>query len=176
MNEINDITRSMGLTLKPVKCKSNSIPGGKAEAWTFAIGDVVLESLNDAPEKFLRSNITFKGKSKEIHDIFQLEGTIENIHKCMIWDEFKLKVLYSVCHPISEICTCWLSMNSADTQLEKLDHFHTNTIKAMLGLPSKGQPQLWSIAQTGLIFLPLACIWNHIHWLMPNAWLKPIVV
>ena len=110
MNEINDITRSMGLTLKPVKCKSNSIPGGKAEACTFAIGDVVLKSLNDAPEKFLRSNITFKGKSKEIHDIFQLEGTIENI--------------------------------SAGTQLEKLDHFHTNTIKAMLGLPSKGQPQL----------------------------------
>ena len=43
MNEIHDITQSMGLTLKPVKCKSISIRGGKAEACTFAIGDVILK-------------------------------------------------------------------------------------------------------------------------------------
>ena len=35
----------------------------------FAIGDVVLKSLKDAPEKFLDSNITYKGKFKDIHEI-----------------------------------------------------------------------------------------------------------
>ena len=58
MNEIHDITKSMGLTLKPVKCKSISIRSGRSDDCTFAIGDVVLKSLKDAPEKFLGSNIT----------------------------------------------------------------------------------------------------------------------
>ena len=78
MNEIHDITKSMGLTLKPVKCKSISIRSGKSDNCTFAIGDVVLKSLKDAPEKFLGSNITYKGKSKDIHEIVKnkLEGMV----------------------------------------------------------------------------------------------------
>ena len=111
MNEIHDITKSMGLTLKPVKCKSISIRGGKSDDCTFAIGDVVLKSLKDAPEKFLGSNFTYKGKSKDIHEIVnnKLEGMMENIKKCRIRDEFKLKE-YSQYAPYLWD-TCWLLMN-----------------------------------------------------------------
>ena len=99
MNEIHEITKSMGLTLKPVKCKSISIRSGKSDDCTFAIGDVVIKSLKDAPEKFLGSNITYKGRSKDIYDIVKnkLEGMMENIKKCFILD------IYSICHSIYEI-------------------------------------------------------------------------
>ena len=50
MNEIHDITKSMGLTFKPVKCKSISIRSGRSDDCTFAIGDVVLKSLKDVPK------------------------------------------------------------------------------------------------------------------------------
>ena len=83
MNEINDITKSIGLTLKPVKCKSISIHSGKSDDCTFAIRDVVLKSLTDAPEKFLGSNISYKGKSKDIHELVKnkLEGMMDDIKK-----------------------------------------------------------------------------------------------
>ena len=51
MNEIHSITKTMNLTLKPVKCKSISICSGRSKACTFSIGDNVLKSLKDAPEK-----------------------------------------------------------------------------------------------------------------------------
>ena len=138
MNEIHDITKSMGLTLKPVKCKSISIRSGRSDDCTFAIGDVVLKSLKDAPEKFLGSNITYKGKSKDIHEIVKnkLEGMMENIKKCCIRDEFKLKIYTQYATPSMRYMLTVHELT--DTQLEKLDHFHTNAIKGLLGLPSKG--------------------------------------
>ena len=36
-----------------------------------------------------------------------------------------------------------------DTQLEKLDHFHTNAIKGLLGFPSKG-PVIHSLDGLGI--------------------------
>ena len=71
MNEIHSITKTMNLTLKPVKCKSISICSGRSKACTFSIGDNVLKSLKDAPEKFLGCNITYSGKSADIHEIVQ---------------------------------------------------------------------------------------------------------
>ncbi len=59
MTKILDITSSMNLTLKPVKCKTMSICSGSPDNCTFKIGDIVLKSLQDTPEKFLGSTITF---------------------------------------------------------------------------------------------------------------------
>ena len=55
----------------------------------------------------------------------------------MIRDEFKLKVYTR--HATPSLRYMLTVHELTDTQLEKLDHFHTNTIKAMLSLSSKGQ-------------------------------------
>ena len=111
MDEIHDVTKSMNLTLKPVKCKSISIRSGKSDACTFSIGDNVLKSLKDAPEKFLGSNITFSGKSSDINAIItsKLENVITNVSSCMIRDEFKLRVYTQYAILLSG--TCLQSMN-----------------------------------------------------------------
>ena len=104
MNEIHSITKTMNLTLKPVKCKSISIRSGRPDACTFTLGDNVLKSLKDAPEKFLGSNISFSGKSVDTYEIVQskLNGMINNIGSCKVRDEFKLKV-YSICCTLYQI-------------------------------------------------------------------------
>ena len=58
MTEVLDLTRSMNLTLKPVKCKTMSICNGSPDDCTFVIGDTTLQSLKDAPETFLGSTVT----------------------------------------------------------------------------------------------------------------------
>ena len=63
-----------------------------------------------------------------------------------------------------------------DFQLEKLNRFHTNAIKSLLGLPSVGPTPPWYTVLTGLVYhmLPIPT-WSHILWRMPNAWWKLII-
>ena len=51
-------------------------------------------------------------------------------------DEFKLKIYTQYATPSMRYMLTVHELT--DTQLEKLDHFHTNAIKRLLGLPSKG--------------------------------------
>ena len=69
----------------------------------------------------------------------KLEGMMENIKKCFIRDEFKLKIYTQYATPSMRYMLTVHELT--DTQLEKLDHFHTNAIKGFLGLPSKGPTQ-----------------------------------
>ena len=64
MTEVLDLTRSMNLTLKPVKCKTMSIRSGSPDDCTFVIGDTTLQYLKDAPETFLGSTVTYKAKAR----------------------------------------------------------------------------------------------------------------
>lgn len=56
------------------------------------IGDNVLKSLKDAPEKFLGSTISYSGKSLDIFELAKakLDGMAKT--SCMVRDEFKLRV------------------------------------------------------------------------------------
>ena len=96
MTEILDITRSMNLTFKPVKCKTLSIRSGRPDNCTFAIGDDVVKSLQEAPKKFLGSTITFRGKTKEAFDGVSEKLTcfIQNIDSSQIRKEYKLLRVY----------------------------------------------------------------------------------
>ena len=163
MNEIYDITRSMNLTLKPVKCKSISIRSGKPDACTFTLGDYILKSLKDAPEKFLGCNITFSGKSKDIYEIVssKLESIISNISKCKVRDEFKLRVYIQ--YAIPSIRYMLTVHELTDTQLDKLDHVHTNTIKAFLGMPPQGPTPAILNSPDGLGFPRLSELYVESH-------------
>ena len=147
MTEILDITRSMNLTLKPVKCKTLSIRSGRPDNCTFAIGDDVVKSLQEAPKKFLGSTITFRGKTKEAFDGVSEKLTcfIQNIDSSQIRKEYKLHVYIDYVVPslrfmltVHEIC---------DNQLQQLDHIHTNAIKSWLGLVIHAPPLPFSTVQ-----------------------------
>ena len=55
----------------------------------------------DAPEMFLGSTVTYKGKNKDIFDIVKnkLNCIIQNIDASMIRDEFKLRVYINYAAP-----------------------------------------------------------------------------
>ncbi len=165
MNEIYDITCSMNLTLKPVKCKSISIRSGKSDACTFTLGDNVLKSLKDAPEKFLGSNITFSGKSKDINEIVKskLETITSNVSSCMIRDEYKLRVYTQ--YSIPSIRYMLTVHELTDNQLEGLDHIHTKAIKAFLGLPPRGPTPAILHSPDGLGISPISELYLESHTL-----------
>ena len=155
----------MNLTLKPVKCKSISIRSGKSDACTFSLGDNILKSLKDAPEKFLGSNITFSGKSADIYEIVQskLNGMIHNIASCKVREEFKLRVYTQYATP--SIRYMLTVHELTDTQLDKLDHMHTNTIKSFLGLPSRGPTPAIIHSPDGLGFPKISDLYLESHTL-----------
>ena len=165
MTEINDITKTMNLTLKPVKCKSISICSGKSTDCTFSLGNVTLKSLKDNPEKFLGSNITFEGKSKNIHELVQvkLRSMTENITTCSIRDEFKLKVYTQYAMPSVRYMLTVHELT--DTQLDSLDHMHTNTVKSLMGLPPKGPTPAFIHSPDGLGFPRISDIYSESHTL-----------
>ena len=165
MTEVLDLIQSMNLTLKPVKCKTLSIRSGSPDVCTFFIGETILKSLKDIPEKFLGSLITFKGKTKDTFDYVKskLCSIIKNVDASMIRDEFKLRVYVNYAAPslrfmltVHELC---------DTQLELLDHIHTNAIKKWLGLAIHGATPAFIHSLEGLALPRLSDIYLESHTL-----------
>ena len=121
--------------------------------------------MKDAPEKFLGSNITFSGKSSDINAIItsKLENIITNVSSCMIRDEFKLRVYTQ--YAVPSIRYMLTVHELTDTQLEKLDNMHTNTIKAFLGLPSRGPTPAILHSMDGLGFPRISDLYLESHTL-----------
>ena len=92
IERINKNIISMGMKLKPSKCRSVSVSGGKASDIPFYIGDYRIPSIKDEEQKFLGKVLFFSGKQDDtltlIHDTF-MEG-LERINKSLVRNEFKL--------------------------------------------------------------------------------------
>ena len=72
INSIQNHITSMGMKLKPVKCRSFSISGGVSKDIPFHIGNSRVPSIRDEEQNFLGCVISFSGKSE---DTFQLLKT-----------------------------------------------------------------------------------------------------
>ncbi len=138
MNEVLDITQSMNLQLKPVKCKTISIRSGVPCELEFNLGSDALKTVKEAPEKFLGCQITFHGKTRDTFDLVsnKLSQQIQNIQDSAIRNEYKLRIYVE--YSIPSLRYLMTVHELTDSQLELLDHLHTNTIKGFLGLSSHG--------------------------------------
>ena len=165
MGEIHEITKSMNLTLKPSKCKSISICSGKPNVCQFKIGDNVLKTTKEAPQKFLGKYITHGFKSKDVYDIIQsnLSDHISNINKSQVRNEFKLRVYIQ--YSIPSLRYMFSVHELTDTQLTTLDHIHTNAIKSWLNVPKYGSIPAILYSPDGLSFPKLSGIYLEAHTL-----------
>ena len=122
MNELSELTASMNLTLKPVKCKS-SMCSGKPKAIEFSSGDNKLKSIQDAPEKFLGVLITLYNKTSDHFEVVKskLNFMIENINVSLLRNEFKLRVYNE--YSVPSIRHLLMTHELTDTQLNSLDKF-----------------------------------------------------
>ena len=101
IKEVENCIQSMGLEIKPSKCRSLSMDGHeKSVVIDFHLTDpltgqkCVIEPLQNSPHKILGSLITFYNKSSDYfeHLLSQLNEKLENINKASVRGEYKLAI------------------------------------------------------------------------------------
>ena len=153
----------MSLTLKPVKCRSLSIRGGKPDTCEFSLGDNMLKTLKDAPQKFLGCMIHFNGKSKERYNMIKsrVSDIITNIDSSSVRDEFRFRIYMQYAVPSMRYLLTVHELS--DTQLNELDHLHTNTIKKWLHIGKHGSTPAILYSPDGLNLPRLSDIYLESH-------------
>jgi hypothetical protein len=91
--------KTMGLVLKPRKCRSLSIVDGKTTKDPFVLHDnsgqpMVIASVVDEPMKFLGSEIAGVNTPSEIADqiTLKLRNKLENIDRSTLRGEYKVNI------------------------------------------------------------------------------------
>ena len=135
IDRINTQISSMGMKLKPSKCRSFSLRGGKPEAIHFKIGENVIPSIRDEEQKFLGKLLFFNGKPEEtfnyVSEIFK-EG-IARIEKSMVRNEFKLWIYANYFLPSKRFLLTVHTLTQS--QLKTLDTLTDKAIKTWVGVP-----------------------------------------
>ena len=95
MTRLHDLTTSMGLKLKPRKCRSLSIKAGKSEEISFSLGnDVILSILHDKYHKFLGGYFTFSYSGSSIAAVIKerVSDQLKSLDSTLIRNEYKVRV------------------------------------------------------------------------------------
>ena len=139
MKKLFDLTTSMGLKLKPRKCKSLSVVSGKSREVSFALGnDDIGSILHEKFHKFLGGFYTFKSSSGAVTEMIRdkISDQLKNIDKLLVRNEYKVRIyadyllganrfLFS----IHDLCSSQIE------SLETLTHVY---LKKWLGIPKGG--------------------------------------
>ena len=91
MARLQNLTTSMGLKLKPRKCKSLSIKAGKSVDISFALGDSLIGSiLHDAYHKFLGGIFTYSCTPSSVASIVEdkLRVQLRNVDDLLVRNEY----------------------------------------------------------------------------------------
>ena len=95
MKRLHDLTSSMGLKLKPRKCRSLSIKAGKSVDLVFTLGESEISSiLHDAYHKFLGGFYTFDFTASSVADVIKkrVSDQLKNIDSLLVRDEYKVRI------------------------------------------------------------------------------------
>lgn len=163
MNDIARITSSMNLQLKPPKCKTLSICGGRSKEVPFSINDNVLTYVKDKPEKFLGSWITYEGTTQVsyslIHD--KIKAMLDNIDSSLVRSEYKLNVY--VKYVLSSVKFALTVHDFTKTQVVDLDALSTRYIKKWLNIPPHGATSAILFSKHGLAIPQLSAVYAECH-------------
>ena len=138
INTTNSHIKSMGMKLKPSKCRSLSLSSGSAKSIPFHIDGDEIPTLDKESHKFLGSLITFKNSSADIFNyLYQMiETSLENVASSLIRNEYKLKIYIRYFLPslryhltVNDMCSSHLS---------QLDALTNRYLKKWSGIPHPG--------------------------------------
>ena len=138
INDLHSKTQSMGLTLKPSKCRSLSICGGVPKVVDYHVGGTRIIPVKEDPQRFLGALITHSGNQKEIYDMIhsKFESSIANIESAPIRNEFKVAIYSRYCLPSMRFCLTVHELSKSNLTL--LDRMSDQFIKKWLGVPKYG--------------------------------------
>ncbi len=142
INNISSWTKSMGLKLKPVKCRSLSITTGKPTPVSFTLDNIPLDTLDTSPHKFLGSTITFSGKQQETYNVIyeHLTSRMKHIDCMEIRSEYKLKIYKDYLLPATRFILTVHELTK--TNLRRLDTHVNQYLKKWSGLPRSATPAI----------------------------------
>ena len=136
MTCLQDLTSSMGLKLKPRKCKSLSIKAGKSVDIGFFLGDSLIGSiLNDAYHKFLGGIFTFACTPSSVASVVEdkIRKHLINIDELMVRKEYKARI-YSD-YLLGSLRFLFSIHDLHKRQIETLEALTHRYLKKWLGLP-----------------------------------------
>ena len=98
-----------------------------------------------------------------MYDLFssKLSEKIKNIQEAAIRGEYKLRVYVEYCVPSLRYLMTVHELT--DSQLDLLGHLHTNTVKAFLGLSSRGPTPAFIHSPNGLAIPRLSDVYVESH-------------
>ena len=132
---VNSRINSMGMRLKPSKCRSFSISSGRAEDISFYLGEYKIPSIKDEEQKFLGKLLFFTGKPKDTFDLIHstLREGLERIETTLIRPEYKLWIYKHYFLPSKRFL---LTVHTiSQTHLSQLDTYTDQFVKKWAGLP-----------------------------------------
>ena len=136
INEINSKIKSMGMRLKPSKCRAFSVSAGKSKNIPFFIGDSPIPSTEDEIQKFLGKVILFTGKQSDTLEYLssKFKEKLDFLDAALIRDEFKMWIYkYYFLPSVRFLLTVHDLTNSS---LKSLDATCDRYLKKWAGLPN----------------------------------------
>ena len=135
INSIHNKITSMGMRLKPSKCRGLSVCKGQAKDVGFYIGDYRGPSIKDKEQKFLGKLLFFANKSTETFKLLEstLKEGMERIQQCSVRNEYKLWMFKEYFLPSKRFLLTVHTLTA--TQLSKLDTLADKFVKIWAGLP-----------------------------------------
>ena len=95
MVKLHELTTSMGLKLKPQKCRSLSIKSGKSEEVVFSLGDDGISSiLHDKYHKFLGGLYTFYFSASSVATVIKdrVGDQLRYLDSSLVRNEYKVRI------------------------------------------------------------------------------------
>ena len=138
ISKIVDQTKSMGLKLKPSKCRSLSLSRGYPTEIPFSLDGNIIPTVKDESHKFLGAQITYNNRDSEIFKYMydKLSKGLTNINESLIRNEYKLKVCADYLLPSLRFD---LTVNDmCESHLKDLDRLLDRYLKKWSGLPHPG--------------------------------------
>ena len=147
ISEINFHIQSMGMQLKPEKCRTFSIKSGKPSVVPFNIGEQQIPSIAHEEQKFLGKVIFFSGKSKDTFIYFKekLEEKLGNIDSAMVRGEYKMWIYQNYFLPSIRFLLTVHDITVTD--LKKLDAISHKFMKQWSGVPVCGTNLVFHMQQ-----------------------------
>ena len=135
INEISKHINSMGMKIKPSKCRSFSLRSGSPGIIHFDIEGYKVPSIAEEEQKFLGRVLFYSGKSVECFQLLenQIRIKLENLEKTAVRSEFKLEIYKTYILPSIRFL---LTVHDLPiTHLKKLDSLADKFLKKWAGLP-----------------------------------------
>ena len=134
-NEIKSKIESMGMRLKPAKCRSFSIRSGVPSRINFTIGETEIPNIFQEEQKFLGKLLFPTGRLSDAFDYIksEFETKLVNINALLIRDEYKVWIYKHYFIPSIRFL---LTVHTiSQSHLKKLDTFTDKFVKKWTGLP-----------------------------------------